>query len=674
MTEEAEAPIVKTLAWAIPLSIIITAAWTAFIGWTPGAFLDMVDFQDVPCLGPYFVIGLIFLLALVIPPIRNAVGPKTLVYMYMVSGVSWAFAGWRYPWADYAGTFIQGRLRSLWADHIPWWWAPPKEVIENTIYYGGRAFIDPVWWPSIFGWALLHLSLFFSFLFGFNIIRRIWIDIERVPFVMIEGLTPIFDSYRELRSGGGLGTKAKILLAGIPVGFIVMLPPYLRMVVPWFPDIYGWSVTPHFWGGGWYDLGSAAPALSSIIAGPFGVCDNPAMFAIAMLTPWNIQFSIWMWNLILYYILPTIAAYMGYYPGMLENTSYRVCSRRAWQIANLPPFFLEAFGNVGVLSTLVFMPLILNWRVVLATIRCALGIATPKEREEYEKGEPFSYRVSWIGFIVSTLAAIAWYLAAGTTIIPAILAVFSASLWIWGYTRQYAFCATFNSAGFAHGYTWLKLYWPSGDVLPPRNSPELFVVTRPIDTFQGNCYGQGVGGALFRTGDSYKLAFNEKLSYRNTFIVVAVTAVVAAFTGLITMHGLMATVGWMNMPVGKGGFGAPDPSSWDRRPVSGAWIPAAIAGAITCAVVAFLHFRFVWFPLEPVGLVLGAARQFTYLGYAFNFFVAWVIKGLVLKIGGAKAYEDYVLPFVAGFLIGYGFTIFITQMLGMFYQLGWIVV
>ena len=183
-----------------------------------------------------------------------------------------------------------------------------------------------------------------------------------------------------------------------------------------------------------------------------------------------------------------------------------------------------------------------------------------------------------------------------------------------------------------------------------------------------------MGGALFRTGDSFKLSFSEKISYRNTFIVVAVTAVVAAFTGLITMHGIMATVGWMNLPVGKGGFGAPDPSSWDRRPVSGPWIPVAVAGAITCAVVAFLHFRFVWFPLEPVGLVLGAARQFSYLGYAFNFFVAWVIKGLVLKIGGAKAYEDYVLPFVAGFLIGYGFTIFITQMLGMFYQLGWIAV
>jgi len=33
--------------------------------------------------------------------------------------------------------------------------------------------------------------------------------------------------------------------------------------------------------------------------------------------------------------------------------------------------------------------------------------------------------------------------------------------------------------------------------------------------------------------------------------------------------------------------------------------------------------------------------------------IAWVAKVLILKIGGSKAYEEYGLPLVSGFAVGY---------------------
>jgi len=43
------------------------------------------------------------------------------------------------------------------------------------------------------------------------------------------------------------------------------------------------------------------------------------------------------------------------------------------------------------------------------------------------------------------------------------------------------------------------------------------------------------------------------------------------------------------------------------------------------------------------------------------FYLGFIIKYLTLKIGGAKAYEKFLVPLMVGYLTGWVFAIFITM-------------
>jgi hypothetical protein len=73
-------------------------------------------------------------------------------------------------------------------------------------------------------------------------------------------------------------------------------------------------------------------------------------------------------------------------------------------------------------------------------------------------------------------------------------------------------------------------------------------------------------------------------------------------------------------------------------------------GAITTTVVACLQYRFAWWPIHPVGMALGAGETTGYA--AFSIFLTWVIKLLIVKLGGAQAYRRWRYFFV-GVMVGY---------------------
>jgi hypothetical protein len=74
-------------------------------------------------------------------------------------------------------------------------------------------------------------------------------------------------------------------------------------------------------------------------------------------------------------------------------------------------------------------------------------------------------------------------------------------------------------------------------------------------------------------------------------------------------------------------------------------------GAAVMSLLTFLKYRFPWWPFHPVGFALGGTG--TSVRYTvFSVFIAWAIKFLILRIGGAALYRKYS-PFFLGVLIGY---------------------
>jgi hypothetical protein len=73
-------------------------------------------------------------------------------------------------------------------------------------------------------------------------------------------------------------------------------------------------------------------------------------------------------------------------------------------------------------------------------------------------------------------------------------------------------------------------------------------------------------------------------------------------------------------------------------------------GAAFCAILSALRFRFHWWPLHPLGFAVAGAAPGVFA--EFSIFLAWLIKFLILKVGGLRLYERYK-PFFVGMLVGY---------------------
>ena len=75
----------------------------------------------------------------------------------------------------------------------------------------------------------------------------------------------------------------------------------------------------------------------------------------------------------------------------------------------------------------------------------------------------------------------------------------------------------------------------------------------------------------------------------------------------------------------------------------------AVGGALMASLI-YLRYRFTWWPLHPVGLSISGS----YLARrtACTIFAAWLIKLVMLKVGGPGFYRKS-RPFFVGLLVGY---------------------
>ncbi len=72
-------------------------------------------------------------------------------------------------------------------------------------------------------------------------------------------------------------------------------------------------------------------------------------------------------------------------------------------------------------------------------------------------------------------------------------------------------------------------------------------------------------------------------------------------------------------------------------------------GAVITIVLAWLRSQFMWFPLHPLGYLL--ASTFFMSGAWFTLLIAWAIRSLVFRIGGAQVIRKGLIPFCIGMFL-----------------------
>jgi hypothetical protein len=72
-------------------------------------------------------------------------------------------------------------------------------------------------------------------------------------------------------------------------------------------------------------------------------------------------------------------------------------------------------------------------------------------------------------------------------------------------------------------------------------------------------------------------------------------------------------------------------------------------GGLVMGLFMWLRQRFLWWPVHPIGFVVGANNLMDYVW--FNVFLAWLVKTLILKYGGADLYrksQTFFFGLIAG--------------------------
>ena len=574
--------------------------------------------------------------------IRLKIRREHYTFLYAVAmsvAVFGKYDSW--PVGDWFPMIIADRLvNPTYAVYWPWFIAPRAEVLEAASL-GGVAVPWVDWIPTIVWWWIYMFSYVLFFMSLGSIFRRHIIDIERLPFPqslpaisLIEGVTT---------PGKRL---SRFFAVGVALGVIAQLPIFLAVLFPWFPDIYGWRTNTCGMGSSWITAGSA---LAPIIG--FAMYNkNPLYVAMFYMAPLKTLFSGWLCYLI-FVILMQIAYTMGYYTGIegLDGCGRVWCGTISYRVG--APFKWDVFTSAGVSTGIALMYLILNYRYIAETFKAAMRRVGSK----LDAGEPISYRNAYIILAVSIALQIAIWIGCEVSAVAALTIIASSFILVFITTYVYARIGYVAPAGswFYYGPIKMAAGWP-----PPSPLNTGWVMAIGFGGYPLCESGKQIAMPFLTSLHSYKVASMTGVSNRSIFKVVLLANAIGILTAMLGMIWAMYTFGARNLPSFIDYWGSSyfdsrvNPDSIARRPAYEPWIPNMIAGIIFACILSFLNARFLWFPIDPFGFLLATDGHALIEGIWDVLLAAWILKLLTLRIGGAKLYEDMVIPVATGFIVG----------------------
>jgi len=658
-TKEALGPI-KLFSIAI-LSAVLTIVWGFFIALLPSvAFCTQNVSNLIPTPGVEFM-GLpllMFLIVIVLRRIGSIGGRLTtanIVYLYVASiGVAY-FANTTYPWHD-AGMTVLSRLYTSegFMRYVPEFVAPSTEVAQLLV--AGVGSVSAIPWGSLLPtilWQFLLVALFGGISVGLgNVLRREWIDVERLPFphTMV--------AYSCLSNIENMGTNKwfakSVFLTGILAGAVVGIPLSGSTLFPWFPDVFSMRTNTCGPGSQWF-----AP---SDIPWHLGMAKHIPLYVLLLLTPLNDLLSVLVFTLIMEVGVFGSFYGMGAYTGM---TSLGFCGRN-W-CSPTPytdsPLYLASV-NSGAMLGLFIATIIAQRHYLLGTLRSALS-GGGKEKVE-EEGEPMSYRASWMMIIASYVMIMIFFIYTGFS--PWMSFVLPLS----GIITWFVMAQLWGRVGFmvepCYDFTpaLIRIFaWPTA-FKPEAISTDAVLAPTMSREWIGHQSIAGWGGSFYSTLASYQMARLSGVKPRNVLKVLLVSMFTAMFFTHVTQILVPGLVGWTKLNYGNAApnlQGHYDGNFWNR-PVNEPLVnvaPNIVLGFVFMVVMRLLYARFLWLP-DPLMAIVAWDWVISLHGTWSACLVAYVAKFIILRIGGSKFYEEKIIPFVGGFMLGTAAEVFLAAL------------
>ena len=550
---------------------------------------------------------------------KAALSQQDLLAIYAMLAVGSAFSGHDcmprlMGLMPYAFRFAtpENDWEALLFHHLPQWLVISDPQTVTDFYEGEVNFFTEGyarhWITPILSWSIVIFLLMVIFLCLIAIIRRQWVAHEKLAY-------PIIQIPLEITARSGAIFRNRMLWLGFAIAAGIDLLNGLQFFFPNLPSIpvKKYNLNIYFTQKPWNAIGNTPLRFS------------PYLIGLAFILPLDLSFSC-----VFFYFMKKAQFVFGSMAGVMTLPGY--------------PFLGEQ--GAGALFALLAVAC---WSGRAHFVTVISRVFRPNREAEAEEG--ISYRWAVITLVICLLLLMLFCVKGGMSIWGYVVFVGAYLLIVVGLTRMRA---ELGPPIHAIGYVtpqYLMISMLGTRRLGAGNLTMLSLMN----------WLSGARYASFRTHpmpdqlEAFKLAERTGIRSRTMFIVLVIASIVGIESSLIlypyTIYKEGVAAG--SEQIHAGGADTYNLlSSWLVHPRSTDWLAMTVLGgtfALNLGVM-FLRARYIWCPLHPAGYVIGVAPGTTD-NIWFSLIIAMIIKWLILRHGGIKAYRRSI-PFFVGLVLG----------------------
>ena len=520
----------------------------------------------------------------------------------------------------------------LFHQHLPEWLVVGKQEILQGFYQGESTFYLQTtlqaWLLPTFIWVGFCLVIGVTMLCLNVLLRKQWQEHERLTYPIAQlpyEITRAATNTGSLRPSPHLFFNKRMMAVGLSIAALLNLLYSLHQIDPVFPTI------PLY-----HEFRLVEKPWSAMSNPGFRISFFPFAIGVGFLIPLDLGFSCWFFHL--FWHLERIVGESFGWRGAIGFPREMAQIRGVWLALFLWTLWM---GRAHV-------------KVVLQTI------FRPRPSTDNDAGEALSYRTAGIGVLVGFILILAFCLKAGM------------SLW---------FATLFFALYFAMSVTITRIRAELG---PPAHDlynagPDL-LLTDALGTRRIGNRNLSVMSLFFWLNhlsyrahpmphqlEGLKLAHQTRFNPTHLLWVLALAIFVGALSAawghlhLSYQVGLEQARSWY----ARAAFNRL--AGWLYNPsetsISGLLYTAGGFGFAVSLLL--LRWRFIQWPLHPVGYVVSSWWTFT--GLWFPLLISWLVKRILLSTGGVRLYRRSI-PFFIGLVIGDVIIAAIISILGLIFN------
>jgi hypothetical protein len=556
------------------------------------------------------------------PRLGLATGELVTVYAMLVAAAaipSWGFTmnlmgligGVHYH------TSPENRWSQLILPHLKPWVTPTDEGAIRWFFEGlppGEALPWRAWVVPLAMWGTFILAVYLVMICIVALLQRQWIEHERLAFPLAQ-LPLEMATMDSPRAAWPSLFRSKAMWFGFALPALVLSYNGIQKYAPGMPPL---------------ELNTYILLMPGVLAAVFSI--RFEVIGLSYLVNTDVLLSLWVFAW--YFMLEQV---------IFAQIGFSIGDRGLYMYPSMPP---EAYQSFGAMAAYVAIGLWVARRHLRGVFAKALRNAPGVDDSQ----ELLSYRGALLGLVLGLVYIVAWMVRAGMEVHHAAVFIVAGLIAFLALTKiiceaglAYARTAV-TPSDFTHAF-----FGPAG--LGPASVVNLGMMMSWSGDTRTVVMTSAATGA--------KLGHSARVEPRRLFGALLIALVVGLISSMAAVlligyrHGGMNLGGWqfVGMTPATGGW-MTEHMQIKEGTTGGMALPKMAflgLGAAMMVGLSFCRYRFSWWPLHPAGLAVGLTHP-TYHVW-FNFLLAWLVKALVLRLGGISLYRR-TRPFFLGMVLG----------------------